>query len=251
MNIKEKIFGEPGFSADLSLNSQELSFFQDAIQSQWLSRIAEIYPHFVEKYGQEKINNYHRYSAEINHEALWPKQHRLLSQNIVEDIKNFDFIAKLKSDFGPFSSSNVVFDTKVKDDEQEIYWRLVRPGVTSDIGPLHADKWFHNLVGGSDYGMFPPETTTVKMWIAIYTEPGLNGLLVVPNSHHKDWKYSTVEKNGQIKPQIEEDESLLNTLLVPTKPGTFLIFNERLLHGGAINQGSYTRVSAEITMVFD
>ena len=127
----------------------------------------------------------------------------------------------------------------------------MRPGVTSDIGPLHADKWFHNLVGGSDYGMFPPETTTVKMWIAIYTEPGLNGLLVVPNSHHKDCKYSTVEKNGQIKPQIEEDESLLNVLLVPTKPGTCLIFNEKLLHGGALNNGNKTRVSAEITMVLD
>ncbi len=38
--------------------------------------------------------------------------------------------------------------------------------------------------------------------------------------------------------------------MMPTEPGTLVIFNERLLHGGAVNHAGTSRVSVEITMMF-
>ena len=35
------------------------------------------------------------------------------------------------------------------------------------------------------------------------------------------------------------------------KPGTVIIFNDKLLHGGVVNEGSETRVSMEFTMFVD
>ena len=116
------------------------------------------------------------------------------------------------------------------------------------IGPLHADSWFHNLVSGADYGMFPPGTKTVKTWISIYTESGRNGLLVVPDSHKKEWHCKVINKDGILKPSLDE---VVEGTLVATESGRLIVFNDKLLHGGAINQGYITRVSIEITFVLN
>jgi ectoine hydroxylase-related dioxygenase (phytanoyl-CoA dioxygenase family) len=71
----------------------------------------------------------------------------------------------------------------------------------------------------------------------------------MPDSHKRDWRYEYVEKDGFRKPVILEDVDKLGGVLIPTNPGTLLIFNERLLHGGAVNRGDITRVSSEITLV--
>jgi ectoine hydroxylase-related dioxygenase (phytanoyl-CoA dioxygenase family) len=172
----------------------------------------------------------------------------LFPQTAVDKIKKFPFLEKLTAVFDKFSISNVVYGDTIVEGREEVYWRIVRPGVIGDVGPIHADKWFHNVLG-SGYGMFPPGITTVKIWIPIYCESGRSGLIVVPNSHKRDWRYEYVEKNGFKKPAILEDVDNLGGELVPTDPGTLLIFNERLLHGGAVNRGEMTRVSIEITLV--
>jgi len=124
----------------------------------------------------------------------------------------------------------------------------VRPEAVSDVGPIHADKWFHNVLR-SGYGMFPLGIATVKIWIPIYCESGKSGLIVVPDSHKREWQYEYVDKAGLKKPVIKEGLEDVSRVLVPTDPGTLLVFNERLLHGGAVNHGSTTRVSSEITLV--
>lgn len=251
MNIKEQIFDGAGFSDEVCLNPSELSFLQQMVSAQWAGRIKELYPDMSDCFLCTGLPNYHLHANKVDHNKLWHKRFRLLPKNAVNVIKTFDFFMRLRSEFGSFSISNVVLDNKIQK-EEEIYWRLVRPGVASDIGPLHADKWFHNAVNGEHgYGMFPPEALTLKIWIAIYTKPNQNGLLVVPHSHKKDWKYSMVEIKGHLKPCIGENFDLPSPFLVPAEPGKLIIFNEKLLHGGAINQSNETRVSAEITIVLD
>lgn len=250
MTLREQVFGEPGYSRDLCLSSEELSFFQKTISAQWNNRIREKHPTLTDMCTYEGIEYYHRYANQVDHDLLWNKQHRLFSVEAVNTIMTFRFMDRLRAEFGEFFLSNVIVDNQISEDQKEIYWRLVRPGMETDIGPLHADKWFHALAPGSEYGMFPPGVTTVKVWIAIYTEPKRNGLLVVPNSHKQSWRYKVVSQNGQMKPYIEEDCSKLNVQLADTEPGRMLIFHENLLHRGALNLGYTTRVSAEITMVF-
>ncbi|MBM3394765.1 MAG: phytanoyl-CoA dioxygenase family protein, partial [Betaproteobacteria bacterium] len=161
--------------------------------------------------------------------------------------KRLPFFARLRNAFGPFAIAEAFFgDTHVAGLE-EIYWRLVRPHATGDVGPLHADRWFHQMM--HMYGRaFPERCFTLKVWIPVLTEPGRNGLLLVPGSHRREWKHSTQWINGQPKPRFEDEAE---PVLMSTAPGEALIFHEDLLHGGAVNAGQDTRVSTEITLVFE
>ena len=245
--INERLFSGPGYSTDLCLTADELEFFRFTIEEQWLARIAAQHPEHEESFCKLGLGNYHKLSHLVDHKALWGKESRLFPQKAVDKIKQFPFIDKLTELFGEFSISDVVHGDTIVEGRKEIYWRIVRPGSESDVGPIHADKWFHNVLG-SGYGMFPQGVVTVKIWIPIYCEPGKSGLIVIPDSHKRDWRYEYLEKDGFKKPVILEDVGQCG-VLVPTDPGTLLIFNERLLHGGAVNRGDITRVSSEITLV--
>ena len=49
------------------------------------------------------------------------------------------------------------------------------------------------------------------------------------------------------------DESNVETFMQKQNctPGTVIVFNDKLLHGGVVNEGSETRVSMEFTMFVD
>ncbi len=245
--IKKKVFGDVGYSADMRLEPFELELFRQLIRDQWLRVIDEAHPELTKEAEALGIDRYHRISDRMNHRRLWTKTNRILSQSSVDKIKPLPFIAKLKEEFGPFSISDI-YDIKQHFGEQEIYWRLVRPNQPSDVGSLHRDSWFHDSFNDG-YGMFPEGTVTVKVWIPIYCEPGKSGLAIVAGSHFQQWKYHLEMHNGAAKPILDEDLSTINAKLIPTEPGNMLIFNENVLHGGVVNQGEKTRVSAEITMV--
>lgn len=248
-SVRDKIFGSPGYSTDLRLSPEELQVFRDAIDGQWLAAISSEYPQHVETFRKHGLAHYHKFAHLIDHGKLWFKEHRLLPQKDVDRISALPFMKTLQREFGDFSISDVVYGNTIVEGRQEIYWRIVRPDHESDVGPIHADKWFHNVLG-EGYGMFPPGVQTVKIWIPIYCEPGKSGLIIVPESHKREWRYEYVNKGGYQKPELREDPDTLGGFLVPTEPGTLLMFNERTLHGGAVNKGDMTRVSTEITMVF-
>ena len=89
--------------------------------------------------------------------------------------------------------------------------------------------------------------------IVVHCESGLNGLRVVPHSHRETWDYrqANVASQGDIpliKPRIVADESELSSHLVPTEPGDVIMFNDNLLHAGALNRGKQTRVSFEFAL---
>lgn len=247
-NILDRIFNSPGYSTDIFLSPSELNFFRCTIEEQWLARISAQHPEHKESFRKHGLANYHKLSHLVDHNKLWVKESRLFPQKAVDVIKQFPFMDKLTALFGEFSISDCVHGETIVEGQQEIYWRIVRPEMVSDVGPIHADKWFHNVLGSGD-GMFPRGVATVKIWIPIYCEPGRSGLTVIPDSHKRDWRYEYLEKDGYKKPVILDDVNKLGGFLMPIDAGTLLIFNERLLHGGAVNRGDITRVSSEITLV--
>jgi len=228
-----------GFSLDVKLTEEELRLFRNLIEKQWLMVSRQACPEYIEEFYLKGMKNYHQLSHLLDHSVTWPKTVRILSKEAVDEIREMPFCRKLEDIFGPFL---------ISDEEnigwEEIYWRLVRPNQLGDVGPLHADAWFWAL----GHGVTPKNMRRVKVWIAVYCEPGLNGLRVVPNSHKKEWRYHGETRNGFVKPQIDEKEEELAIQLVHTNPGDVIVFNDRLLHGGALNQGHFTRVSAEFTM---
>ena len=240
-----EVMSSPGFSTRMSLNDDELNLFNDLIQNQWLEVIREFYPEHVDKFREIGIARYHELCHLVDHNSIWHKSNRCLNKSDVQLIKSQNFFCELEEIFGYFKVSDVVYDTTSVAGEEEVYWRIVRPNVATDIGPLHADKWFHKL-GQSDLSSVD-QNFTIKVWIPIICEPGKSGLMIVPDSHKKEWQHRSVLVNGVLKPTFED---AAEPVLIETRPGNMLIFREETLHGGAVNIGEQTRVSAEITMVF-
>lgn len=249
IGLKEQVFGDLGYSADLKLNPEELQVFRECINDQWLNVICKYYPEFSKEAKALGIQNHHKLSDAIDHKKLWPKSNRVLPQASVQKIKDLPFMDKLRQEFGNCSISDI-YDTEQHHGEEEIYWRLVRPNVATDVGPLHCDQWFHAALNDGK-GMFATRAQTVKIWVPIFCEPGKSGLAIVPGSHLKEWNYHMVTDGDVPRPVFDEQESTVEAKLMVTEPGNMLIFNEDVLHGGVVNKGNYTRVSAEITLVFE
>ena len=234
-----------GYSLDLFLSKEELNIFRTFISSQWFERIKFNYPIQASHIKENKIDisNYHKIAECINHSNLWTKSSRILNKDFFSWFQNSIFYSNLLSSFGSF---------EISDEENlgwpNVYWRLVRPRETADIGPIHRDSWFWQLNQS-----FPKPNYNfrrIKVWIAIYCEKGLNGLLVEPysqNSTDISWKGEL--RHGIQKPVLLTDDAKINPILVESSPGGSIIFHDNLLHGGAVNKGSTTRVSVEFTLL--
>ena len=246
-SIKQQVFGDSGYSSDMKLTAAELELFRKQIHDHWLKVIDNAYPELTKEALACGIDHYHQISDRLDHNKLWTKSNRVLPQLSVDQVKKLPFIEQLKKEFGGFSISDI-YDTEQRHGREEIYWRLVRPNKENDTGSLHRDSWFHGALNAGK-GMFPAGTVTVKVWVPLYCEPNKSGLALVAGSHLRDWNYHIDTVNGAVKPILDEDLSKIDAKLIPTEPGNMLIFNENVLHGGVVNRGSKTRVSAEITMV--
>lgn len=228
-----------GYSLDLKLSVDDLNLLRECIKEQWLGVIKKYLPEKVEEFKKIGIENYHELSYLLSHDKIWPKLERILPSHSLAKIQDSDFMKSLKSVFGAFTISD-----EENVGREEIYWRLVRPHEPNDVGPMHADCWFWDL----GHGKTPENTQRVKIWIPIYCEPGLNGLNIVPGSHVRDWVYTGELRDGYLKPQFDQSQVDLPVILPKTNPGEAIIFNDRLLHKGVLNNGQRTRVSIEFTM---
>ena len=246
----EKIFfkelnNNPGYTKKLSLNSKDLSFFRNSIDKQWRQKISNLSKELDKKLNQENLNisEYHKISQYLDHANIWTKSSRILSRKFFEEFKNTFFYSELKKLFGYF---------QISDEENlgygNIYWRLVRPNKSEDIGPIHRDSWFWDLNKNFPRPNF--SFKRIKVWIAIETEIGKSGLLVEKNSHkRKDINWEGKFKHGIMKPILLDKIESFNMTLVNTLPGDSIIFNDNLMHGGALNLGDKTRVSTEFTIL--
>lgn len=191
----------------------------------------------LEYYHLADFNNF-------DHAKIWGKNARVLGPNFVKWFKKSRFWQKLVVLFG---------DIEISDEDRygwpNIYWRLVRPYVKSDVGPLHRDSWFWEL--NKDTFLTPEYPfKRIKVWIPIIIEEGKNGLLVSPKSHQRfDIEWHGEHKQGKMKPILDTELSSINTILLDTKPAQAVIFDDDLMHGGALNNGDTTRVSIEFTIL--
>jgi hypothetical protein len=245
--IAKAVMDAPGFSTDMALTGEELLLFRTEIEKQWLDTLYRECPEYASQFAERGIHRYHELSHLIDHTKIWNKSNRCLPQEVVKTLKKKKFFSDLTAIFGHFAISDIAYDDKTVSGQEEIYWRLVRPNVPTDVGPLHADSWFHEILGMKGKA-FPEDAFTLKIWIPVYCEPGKNGLLLVPDSHKRTWRHSMKMVDNIPKPVFEDQA---DAVLINTPPGNMLIFHENMLHGGALNVGNQTRVSTEITMVFE
>ena len=234
-----------GFTLDNKISDYELNQFKKFINEQWYKRINQINPETASEISKKdiKIDNYHKISHTLKHEEIWSKSNRILPFDFVNWFNTSEFSRSLESNYGEFT---------VSDEDNlgrpNIYWRLVRPGYAEDVGPLHRDSWFWQL-----NDKFPKPTysySRLKVWIPIFTEKGSNGLLVEPYSHNrKDIEWYGESRHGIKKPTLKTTLDKFNPILLNTEAGDSVVFNDNLIHGGAINKGLKCRVSVEFTML--
>ncbi len=238
-SLLDALQGPAGYSTALSLQADESDRVKRLIETQWQQQINRHAREHAAAFAELGIERYHKQAHLVNHSVLWPKASRILPRDAVEEIRSMSLFRQLTDAVGEFQIS-------AEDGSlwEEIYWRIVRPHEPSDVGPLHADRWFWDL----GHGTTPTGRERLKVWTAIVAEPGLSGLRVVPGSHLRDWRYHGETRDGTTKPQIDEDENELNPQLLPTGAGDAVVFHDRLLHGGVVGTGLLTRVSIEFTM---
>ncbi len=241
-SLVDELICSPGYSTRFSLAPDELAFVREVINEQFGKRLSQ----FTGVEADLTIDRYHEIRIE-SHSQMWPKDVRFIPPAAVEVIKEFRIFELLKRELGAFEISKRVDQRGHIFNLEEIYWRLVRPNVASDVGPLHADIWFadalnykNTILGGRE---------TLKLWLPIYVEENKSGLAVVPDSQLRKWDYEIIRNsNGHLRPKIKSD---VKGVLVPVQAGQAIIFGENLLHGGVLNQGQYCRVSIEITLLLE
>jgi len=253
--VLAEIYGTTGYSTAFSVSAAELAYLRDAIFNQWIGCIEAVYPDHADAFREVGIEHYGSRSHLISHETLWRKENRVLRRESVATVTQLDFVKRITTGLGRSCRIlNVAFlagevPNLATYGYPEIYWRLVRPHAIDDVGALHADRWYHDLLVGNRR-LYDEDETTVKMWLAIYAEPALNGLYVVPGSHRKQWRRKhRCLADGYLRPILDEPLGNYAKILVPTPPGQAILFNDNLLHGGALNVGTTTRVSIEITFI--
>jgi hypothetical protein len=127
--------------------------------------------------------------------------------------------------------------------DPDVYWRLVRPDSPSDVGSIHADYWFWDLLGFD----FPADMQRVKVWLPLLQDDDNPSLMVLPGSHLRDFRYTSfVNHLGHRKPQYADEDISDRMIPAPVRTGQAVIFNDRLLHGG--RSTGVLRISLEFTL---
>lgn len=190
----------------------------------------------------EDLATYHAHVTEDQHQLMSTKVNRILTADQSDTVINFESVQNIFRLLPNYVPMPVIYGWSGKEDRPEVYFRLVRPGRTSDVGVMHKDLWFHELYN-SDLN-----DVSYKLWIAIEGAPSQNGLYIYPESREMDLKYKTVETQDGPRPVPDfEAGHVGQELLVPTASGDAILFQDTLLHRGAVNAAGTTRVSVEIT----
>jgi ectoine hydroxylase-related dioxygenase (phytanoyl-CoA dioxygenase family) len=235
MGIHDALTTGPGYYLGLRLTAQELRTLHGMIAAHYLDRLEALDPALADEAAALGIENYHRIQDRLDHSSVWPKKARILPDHCVPALKQMGFYQAIEEEFR---------DVLLSDEDRN--WRLVRPHAADDVGSVHADCWFWDL----GYGSNPEGYDRFKVWIPIVTEPGANGLSILPGSHRRDWKHHAEVRHGAPKPVIDENVEELGMQLLLLEPGEMVLFHDRLLHGGVVNRGRHCRVSMELTVFF-
>lgn len=236
--VLSEIFGAPGYSLRVSLRPDELQMLRLRVSELWADQLRARYPQLVEQFVGVGIDKYHTLSESVEHDTMWPRSAREVPRAMAEEICKLDFFSRLEAALGPYIISDYEGSGF-----QDFTWRLCRPCVEHDVGPLHTDGSFWVL----EQKKSPEGHVRVKCWMALYNEEGLSGLKVVPDSHKNQNPYHSDTRHGRMKPTLLNADASV-PVLPPMGAGSVILFHDNLLHGGAVGYGDATRVSLEFTL---
>lgn len=171
---------------------------------------------------------------DISFEKIKNKYNRILSKNSAIEIQKL-----IKQELK-------IEEAYITDEEDllypNVYWRYVKQGDLSGVGPIHADKWFWDL---NEYYL-KDKFIRIKIWIPIL-ENSYKSFVIFPGSHKKEYDYGfKVEESGKKKPIIKDEKISKKMINIKMEKNEFIIFNDKILHAGRALQNN--RMSVEFTL---
>jgi len=236
---------EQGYTISEILSSYDLLELRTRINKQILNVLCEVDPKTLDLISgaDDPLGMYHTIDIGNEHGSNWVKTNRMLSE---EDTRWFEACESLKHLRKRFNCNCISDEENIG--RSNYYWRITRPHAIEDVGPIHRDEWFWLL--NNNFNADLRGLKRIKVWIAIQTVPGKNGLLVQPQSHRRqDLKWEGKSTDTINKPILLTHIDSKSMQLLDTSPGYGVIFHDKLLHGGAINQANQCRCSIEFTML--
>lgn len=238
--LAQQLFRSPGYFRGIALSAPELESVREMIRTKWLSRLAAARPDKRDLFESVSIDRYHEVCSLIDHGTVWNKDSRLFSAAEVARLREMSLFDRLEDALGTFEIADIEGLGY-----PEVYWRLVRPHEAGDVAGAHTDEWFYTYTNN----LSPQQQAgLVKVWIAVYVDPGVSGLAVVPDSHTKNWPNHAEMRHGRPKPVLDVDQGTLDLVNVDTRPGEAVVFHIRLLHAGIAHTGTRCRVSMEFAI---
>ncbi len=140
---------------------------------------------------------------------------------------------------GDYKLTDVKLPTGRFEGRPEVYFRVVRPSKSSDVGQLHADVWFDKLLNIDYEGK-----RAFKTWTLLWGDSSNPGLQFFQFDEDLLGKYVVVVDSQGNK----AFNSLINTrpaVNLNMNEGDSFLFDHLTLHQG-ISHRSVTRVSVEI-----
>jgi hypothetical protein len=226
-----------GYFDQFYIEREELIFLSRIIGAQLIKRMptSKLATHTGN--AEEVFENYMEMASEEDHKNIESKSNRILDEKTIPEFLGLNFIEALKRELGDFSITS-----EDRLGTHEIYWRLVRPNRSSDIGPLHADEWFWRL----NYETDPfYSSKRLKIWIPIYAAHDEYGFKYIPYSHNAEHKYSTESRGSKVRGEYKGPTD--GILYHKGAPGNAIIFHDKLIHGGAVGKKDI-RISLEFTV---
>tara|TARA_B110000037_G_C16936418_1_gene430816 strand:- start:7 stop:735 length:729 start_codon:yes stop_codon:yes gene_type:complete len=224
------------------LSKQDLKIFQSLVLEQYLEIVSSENSNLDKDFDISEYHNTKIANTDL-HKKLWPKKNRILNKIRFKQLMKSKFFSELRSKFDWYEITN----EENVGEFGEVYFRLCRPLPHKDIGEFHADAWFWEL-GHGEMPKVDFNTQRIKFWFCLETKESKTGFRFVPGSHKNNYNYQGEHRDGFVKPTFNEAEHDLLIESLRGKPGTFIVFNDRLLHSGELLDIG-TRVSIEFTLV--
>ena len=123
-------------------------------------------------------------------------------------------------------------------------FRIARPqnSFKSDVGGEHLDLHYGGIIRKNDY------KSTLTIWCPLIGYSKKYTLRLSPKSHLKKHPVTSVSKQKKFVTRAFKKDYLKKFKFIRPnlRPGQVILFHPNTIHGGSINYGNQTRVSAEL-----
>ena len=187
MNKISELNSGLGYISLNAINNDILKYIKNSIKNSLCDLLAK--NNLIPNDSQLSILDSYKNISNDDWIRLFNKENRTLKKEYAEPINAY---------FNKYLTDLLNCKVQIRDILKKGYpsfsFRIVRPLVASDIGPLHADQWFIDI-GATKGEKSNNKKQIIKFWVPINVDSESSNLIIIPNSHKnkEQYKYDIVK----------------------------------------------------------